>query len=294
MIVEGDIMKEERKTIFIGSILNFIVASLKLFGALIFQFNSLLVDSIYTFCDFTTDIISIIGSKIAGKRPTKYHPFGFGRVEYLTNLFIGIVMTIISTIILYHSFKSEYEIPDIRVIFIILIAINIKITMLNFLKIRNKKIKSHPLAEGIEESTIDLFSTILVAIAVILLQFSDKVHIFRYCDIVASSIISFMIIRTSWMLIKHNILNLLGTVEMDTELIDHVKSELNAHNKYDIYKIELIKYGRYYKAHLVIGLDGNMTLKKVKKIQQEITYKLKQIRKIRIKVVNIDVDLLKK
>ncbi len=284
-------MKEERKTIFIGSIFNFIVSSIKMIGGITFGVNSLITDSIYTFCDFVTDIIAIVGSKLAGKRPNKFHPFGFGRVEYLTNLFIGLLMVIVSSILLYNSFISDYEIPDKTILIILLIAITIKIIMITFLKISNKKIKSQPLTKGIEESTIDLISTILVTIAVILLQFSDKIFVFRYCDVVASLIISIMIFRTSWQLIKNNILNLLGTVDLNEQLNDSIKAELTGLGNFEIYKIELIKYGRYYKVHLVIGLDGDITLKKAKKVQQKIIGTLKQMKNIKIKVVNVDLDL---
>lgn len=286
-------MKEERKTIFIGSIFNFLVASIKFCGGIAFQINSLIIDSIYTFCDFTTDIISIVGSKLAGKRPTKYHPFGFGRVEYLTNLFIGILMVMVSTTLFMHSFQSEYEIPNISILGVLAVAMTIKIFMLYFLKMRNKKHKSPQLADGIEESTIDLISTILVTISVILLQFSNEIYPLRYCDIIASCIISIMILRTSWQLIKNNILNLLGTVEVNAEITQYIKDEIQSLGKIDVYKVELIKYGRYYKIHLVIGLDGNITLKKAKKIQQKIIMKLKKQTRIKIKVVNVDLDLRK-
>ena len=229
------------------------------------------------------DKIIVVGSKLAGKRPNKFHPFGFGRVEYLTNLFIGLLMVIVSSILLYNSFISDYEIPDKTILIILLIAITIKIIMITFLKISNKKIKSQPLTKGIEESTIDLISTILVTIAVILLQFSDKIFVFRYCDVVASLIISIMIFRTSWQLIKNNILN--------EQLNDSIKAELTGLGNFEIYKIELIKYGRYYKVHLVIGLDGDITLKKAKKVQQKIIGTLKQMKNIKIKVVNVDLDL---
>ena len=283
-------MKEERKTIFIGSIFNLIVSMIKLVGGILFGIHALVIDSIYTFCDFITDIISIIGSKLAGKRPTKYHPFGFGRVEYLTNLLMSTMMFIVSTILLIRSFNNEYEVPNILALVILMLAITMKFIMITFLKQRNKEIKSHPLEEGISESTIDLISSLTVGVAIILLQFSNQVPILKYSDLVASIIVTCMIYRTSWVLLKNNILNLIGTVEVDEELNNYIKEELKD-KKYEIHKIELIKYGRYYKIHLVVCLDGNTTLRQAKLIQQKITRKLKLIKKIKIKVVNVDLDI---
>lgn len=285
-------MKEERKVIFIGSIFNFMIAIIKLVGGLLFKVNSLLVDSIYTFCDFITDIISIIGSKLAGKRPTKYHPFGFGRVEYITNLFISILLFIVGVFLFIHSFNSTYEVPSLVSFFIVIIAVLAKIGVVSFLEYKNKKLKSPVLADGIEESKLDVMSTVLIGIAIILLQFSDQLPFLRYSDLLVSIGMSILIIKTALVLLKNNILNLLGTVEVDEELIEHVKDEIDKNDKIDIRKVELIKYGRYYKAHLVVCLNGDITLKQAKKIQLEIIKKLKKIRKIKIKVVNVDLDIV--
>lgn len=52
----------------------------------------------------------MIGSKINKHKPTKYHPLGFGIVEYLINLFIGVIF-LLGIFIIYHGFGKEVVIP---------------------------------------------------------------------------------------------------------------------------------------------------------------------------------------
>ena len=84
--------------------LNFVVATVKLICGIIFNFSSLIADSLHSLSDFVTDIISMIASKIGDKRANKRHPFGYGMIENISNLFIGIILFILALFILIRGF----------------------------------------------------------------------------------------------------------------------------------------------------------------------------------------------
>ena len=67
-------MKLELKTLRYSMFNNLVIAIIKVLGGLYFGLGSLFADGLHTFCDFLTDVVSMIGSKISKKRPTKYHP----------------------------------------------------------------------------------------------------------------------------------------------------------------------------------------------------------------------------
>ena len=98
-------MKQEYKCLFYSMINNFVIGVIKISGGIFFNLTSLFADGMHTFSDFITDIISFIGSKISRKKPTKVHPFGFGMVEYLTNLFVGIIILLLCVFIIYNIFN---------------------------------------------------------------------------------------------------------------------------------------------------------------------------------------------
>lgn len=285
-------MKKDIKILLINAINNLVVGIIKMIGGLLFGVNSLIADSLYTFCDFITDIIAIIGSKLSRKRPTKGHPFGFGKVEYITNLFIGMLLIVIGIYIFIHTFSTHIYIPDIYVLGFVLIAIILKIFAIRSLKKAFKISKTPVLLTAIREARIDIFSSICVATVVILLQFSKTISMLKYSDIIGSIIISFLILRTAYELIKSNILHLLGEIEINEDKIKFVEElVIRIYNQTIIKKIELIKYGEYYKAHLILIMNPNMTLKEADILENKITKELKKMKKLNIKYVNIDLDV---
>ena len=89
-------MKVEFKILIYSMINNLVISTLKIIGGFILGLSSLLADGLHTFCDFITDIICIVGAKLAKRRPTKRHPFGYGKFEYLTNQFIGVILFLLT------------------------------------------------------------------------------------------------------------------------------------------------------------------------------------------------------
>ena len=91
-----------------------------------FNLGSLIADGMHTFSDFITDIVCLIGSKISKRKPTKYHPFGFGKIEYLTNLFIGILLLALGLYIIISAFFEEVTIPPISIIYLLVVTLILK------------------------------------------------------------------------------------------------------------------------------------------------------------------------
>jgi cation diffusion facilitator family transporter len=284
-------MKQEASSLIFGAISNFIISVIKFLGGFLFGFNTLIADGLYTFCDFITDIMVIFGAKISNKRPTKDHPFGFGRAEYITNLFMGFFLILIGGFIFFHSFTIVAIVPSLYVLLFLGASFLLKIMIIIRMKAGFKKTKSAILLSSINEAKVDLISISCISVIVILMQFSDTIKIFKHGDMVGSIILSVMIFRMSFELIKESVLHLLGEIESDEETLKIVEDEISKTHRVTIKKIELIKYGGYYTAHLVLLMDPQMTLKKADKLENEIISHLKRMRKIKIKFVNIDLDV---
>ena len=92
-------------------------------------------------------------------------------------------------------------------------------------------------------------------------------------------------------LLKDNVLILMGAVDTDEVKIEYIKKELEQY-KVQASSIELINYGSYYKVHLVLILKPNMTIAQAKRLQIQISKELKRMKKIKIRFVNIDLDVV--
>ena len=163
---------KENKIIIITTVLNFIVAVLKLVGGLAFSFSTLIADSIQSFIDFITDITSLIANKIGKRRANKTYPFGYGQVYYLANLFTGLLLFLIGVFVIYEFFffKTKF-VPNLKIAFILLIVLILKSIVVHLLKTYGKTYKSELMIESAKESYADFISTCVV-LTVLLLSYS--------------------------------------------------------------------------------------------------------------------------
>lgn len=288
-------MNLELKTLIYSMINNLVIAIIKVFGGLFFGLGSLFADGLHTFSDFITDIISMIGTKISKKRPTKYHPFGFGKVEYLTNLFVGILLLALALFIIITSFFKEPIIPPLKVLIILVISFILKLIAIYIMNRVGKKINSHVLVVSVEESKADLYSSIGVIIITILLQFSDKITILKHVDLIGSILIGLIVLRTSLKIIISNSLSIIGEIDTDEEKIKEVKEYLSKYRNIVDSDIELVKYGAYYKLHLVLELKQDISLRSAEKLMKKIKLELPRHKKLKIKFITIFItDKIKK
>ncbi len=283
----SDGMKEERKLLAITAMSNILIGIIKLIGGVLFHVNALMVDSIYTFSDSVTDVIALIGSKVAQKRPNRRHPYGFGRAEYIANLFISIILFLVGGYLFLHSFAIHQSQPSMLVFLFIGIALIIKLIMIKFAEKKNKKIKSPIIEDDIEEARLDILSSIFVGVVILLLTVSDRLPVLRYADMVASIVISMLIFKTAYPILKNSLFDLIGEVEIDDELTLKIK-DISQELHVPVANVELMKYGRYYGVRIEIVIDEHYTLRQAKRMQQKLILQLRKYKRGIIKDVDVD------
>ncbi len=280
-------MKEESKVLTYSMINNLIISIIKLIGGVFFGLSSLFADGMHTFSDFFTDIVCIGTAKITKKKPTKSHPFGFGKVEYLTNLFVGIILLSLAIFIIVNAFGKDAIIPPVSVLGLLLLVFILKLIAILVMHNVGKKTHSQLLITSVKESSADLYSTIGVMIITILLQFSKQIPILKYSDILGSVLIGIIVLKTAFNIIIANSLSVIGEIEEDKELIENIKQVVLKDSNIDNLKITLIKYGAYYKLQLTLVLNPNLTLKEATQIEKSVKKRILQHRSLNIKYVTI-------
>lgn len=280
-------MTRELKALVFSMFYNFFITIIKLFGGVFFGLGSLFADGLHTLSDFITDLVSFLGVHLSKKRPTKSHPFGFGRVEYLTNLFVGMLLVVLSVYIIVSGFFNPFVVPDTMVFYLILSVFFLKLIVVFFLKFACKKIRSQVVITSYRESILDLVSTIIVFVVVLLLQFSHQYPILEYADIIGSSIIGLMVFAMALKIISENALSLLGEAEVDSKLCDDItRFVLSFYGVHDT-KFNLIKYGDYYQIHLMIEVSPGLSLKQVSNLERKLKKELLHHRSFHIKYLTI-------
>lgn len=280
-------MKQEFKVLIYSMINNLFISILKILGGFSFQLGSLFADGLHTFSDFFTDVMSLIGAKISRKKPTKLHPFGFGKVEYLTNLFMGIILFALSIFIIVNSFQEKKGTPHLSVLILLTIVFVLKLIAIIVMHKVGKKINSQVLITSVKESKVDLYSTIAVFIITILLQFTKQLPSLVYVDLIGSLFIGFIVLKTAFEIMISNSLSLIGEVEDDKEKIQKIKDFIAKEKEIHHFKMALIKYGAYYKLQLTIELNPKLSLLEVTQIENKLKRDLIRHRSFHIKYVTI-------
>ena len=164
------------KTSIVGIVSNFILA---LFKALIGFFSNsiaIILDAVNNISDVSSSLITIIGTKLASKAPDKEHPFGHGRIEYITAQIIAILVLYAGITSLIESIKKIINPvkPDYKIIslIIILVAVIVKIFLGIYFNKKGKKLKSSSLINSGNDALLDSIISIGTLVAALIFIFT--------------------------------------------------------------------------------------------------------------------------
>lgn len=210
------------KTSYIGIITNIILGLVKALVGVFSGSIALVTDSLNNLSDAVSSIITIVGTKLAGKAPTAEHPFGYGRIEYMTALVIGIIVfmagigaakTAIDAIL--QPEAVDYSAGFVGVVVITMI---VKVLLGNYTIKVGEAVNSGALkAAGIDAKNDALVSAVTILSALIYFAFDVNI------DAYAGALISLAVIKAGYDILKETISSLLG---------ERVESQLSE----DIYK----------------------------------------------------------
>ncbi len=254
-------MEITSKVMFVSMFTNIFLSIFKIISGLIFKSSSLIADGIHSFSDLVTDICAIIGAYLSRKPADLKHPYGHGKLEYVTSIIISLVILFLGFTIIYNSINKEIIIPSIIVVIVSSITIIIKLILSTFLIKMGKKYKNNILISSGYESSTDVISSIVVLLSALLMQFSNTFNILKYSDIIATIIVGLLIVRIGFSILKDNLSIMLGEQEIDEEYINKIKNIIFTNNKVkSIDSLILLKYGPYYKLIGEISMDPNEKL----------------------------------
>ena len=81
------------RTSVVGIVTNLCLVAFKLLVGVLANSIAIILDAMNNLSDALSSVITILGTKLAGRPPDQKHPFGYGRVEYLTGILIaGIIL----------------------------------------------------------------------------------------------------------------------------------------------------------------------------------------------------------
>ena len=225
-----------------GIVVNILLSVFKLVIGVIANSMSIISDALNNVTDAGSSIITMIGFKMSQKKVDSDHPWGHGRMEYITALFVDILIIMVGFELLQNSVEKiiHPELPTISNITIILLVVAIlaKLWLFLFYGKIAKKINSAAIKGTAYDSISDSISTLAVLVSAIVAKFAE-ISIDGY----VSLLVSIFILITGIRAVKEIIDLLLGQ-KPDPE---YVKSIEEFAKKYDtiegIHDIMVHDYG---------------------------------------------------
>ena len=209
------------KTSIIGIITNVFLAGFKAVIGLLSNSIAIVMDAVNNISDAGSSIITIIGTKLAGREPDKKHPFGYGRIEYLSAMIISVIILYAGVTSLVESIKKiiNPDTPDYSTVSLIIVgvAVVVKIVLGRYVKSVGKKVNSASLVNSGEDATLDSVisaSTLLAAIIFMITDVSLEAWL--------GAVISLVIIKSGIEMLKDTVSQILGE-RNDPDLTNSIK-----------------------------------------------------------------------
>ncbi len=209
------------RTSVIGIVANVFLAAFKAVVGIISNSIAIVLDAVNNISDALSSLITIIGTKLAAKEPDKNHPFGYGRIEYLSAMIIslivfyaGITSFIESVKKIIHPETPEYTTTSL---IIVAVAVLVKILLGRYVQSVGNRVNSDSLVNSGKDALLDSIisaSTLLAAVIYLIFGISLEAWL--------GAIISLIIIKSGYEMLKDTISQILGE-RNDPELARNIK-----------------------------------------------------------------------
>ena len=262
------------RTSAIGILTNLGLVVLKAIVGLIANSIAIIMDAINNLSDALSSLITIIGTKLSQKKPDAKHPYGHGRVEYVTSLAIAIIILIAGSAAIAESVISivQNKEPSFSVVSLILIAIAVLVKIVLGLYFRHvgKRVNS----EALKGSGIDALFDALLSLGTlisIVVSLVWKVNIEGYIGVV----IGLFMIKSGIDVLRHSLSNIIGerTSKETSDAIKHLVCQ-NPEVK-GAYDLIVNNYGPDRGIGSIhIEVNDNMTAKEIHPLARKIAYQV--------------------
>lgn len=209
----------------VGVFCNILLCLIKITAGLIAKSISIIADGLNNLSDMGSSVITMIGFRLSGKPADKDHPYGHGRMEYMSAFIVSVLIIIVGFELALSSVKSLVfgdKAPRYTVLSIIILAVSVfvKLWMYLFNRKLAKLINSDALSATAQDSINDAVTTTAILISTIISYF---INVPFNLDAIMALLVSMFILWSGISSAKGTITSLLGKAP-DKELVEKIES----------------------------------------------------------------------
>ena len=259
------------RTSIVGILANVFLAAFKAVVGLTANSIAIVMDAVNNLSDAASSVITIVGTKLAGKEPDKKHPFGYGRIEYLSAMLISILVLYAGVTAFVESVKKiiHPDTPDYSAaaLIIVAVAVVVKIVLGRYVKSVGEKVKSDSLINSGEDAALDsvISASTLVAAGIYLIF-----HI--SLEAWLGAIIAAVIVKSGVEMLRDTLSKILGE-RADAELARQIKATVTGYPEISgAYDLVLHNYGPdSYNGSVHIEVPDTLSADDLDKLIRKIT-----------------------
>ena len=197
------------RTSVLGILANIGLAGFKAAAGLVSGSIAIVLDAVNNLSDAASSVITILGTKLAARQPDKKHPFGYGRIEYLSAMIIALLVLYAGITAFSESVKAilHPSEPDYTPVTLVIVAVGVlvKILLGRYVKKTGERMHSDSLVNSGEDASMDAIisaSTLVAAVLWLLLHISLEAWL--------GAVIAAFIIRSGITMLRDTLSELLG------------------------------------------------------------------------------------
>ncbi|MCR4587458.1 MAG: cation diffusion facilitator family transporter, partial [Lachnospiraceae bacterium] len=262
------------RTSIIGILANVFLAAFKAVIGLLSHSIAIVLDAVNNISDAAGSLITIIGTKLAGKEPDRKHPFGHGRIEYLSAMMISVLVLYAGITSLVESVKKilEPDVPDYSTVSLIIVtaAVLVKFFLGRYVKSVGEKVNSDSLVNSGADASMDSVISASTLVAAL-------IYLWKGISLEAwlGAIISVIIIKAGAEMMGDTISKVLGE-RAEPELILAIKQTTRSFPEVmGAYDLVLHNYGPdAFNGSIHIEISDQYTANEVDDLLRRITAKV--------------------
>lgn len=259
------------KTSIISILANIILAGFKALVGVVANSIAIISDAVNNLSDVLSSIITIVGTKLASKAPDRDHPYGHGRIEYMTSLIVSAIVLYAGITALVESIKKIIH-PEVAnynttTLIILIAGILVKFILGMYVKRKGKEVNS----DSLVASGSDAFNDAVLSISVLvsaLIYMAFNISLEAYVGV----LVAIFIIKAGLELIKDSVDNMLG-LRVESDLAKAIKKDINKEKDVQgAYDLILNDYGPdRYLGSIHIEVADTLSAADIDKLSRRIT-----------------------
>lgn len=260
------------QTSIIGIVVNILLSAFKVVVGLISGSIAIVLDAVNNLTDALSSVITIIGIKLARRKPDNKHPYGYGRIEYFSAILIAVIILFAGGTSIIESVKKIItpEKANYTVITIIIVVVSViaKLLLGRYVKKQGQKYNSDALVASGADASFDaiISASTLLAVAVTMI-FDISI------EGIVGAVISAFIIKAGIEMLLESVSDVMGN-RADSEVTKSIRKTVEEIEPViGAYDLILHNYGpEYATGSIHIEIPATMNAHEIQLLEKKIQY----------------------